>query len=147
MSGLELRRVLRALPEHFQKPGCGLQAEFLPHRHFWKERLTCGGCSWMSARALNYSINAHRAVLGPSGEMYNSHVTHLQPTAKHRVKKNSFYLRFMRTPRSEFGGIIALCCGLHSKGTPTSKDPITKLQTIIGGTTGSPNDTSALVTG
>lgn len=101
----------------------------------------------MSARALNYSINAHRAVLGPSGEMYNSHVTHLQPTAKHRVKKNSFYLRFMRTPRSEFGGIIALCCGLHSKGTPTSKDPITKLQTIIGGTTGSPNDTSALVTG
>ena len=53
----------------------------------------------------------------------------------------------MRTPRSEFGGIIALCRGLHSKGTPTSKHPITKLQTIIAGTTGSPNNASALVTG
>ena len=53
----------------------------------------------------------------------------------------------MRTPRHEFGGIIALCRGLHSKRTPTSKHPITKLQTIIGGTTGSPNDASALVTG
>ena len=51
------------------------------------------------------------------------------------------------TPRSEFGGIIALCRGLHSKGTPTSKHPITKLQTIIAGTTGSPNNASALVTG
>lgn len=53
----------------------------------------------------------------------------------------------MRTPRHEFGEIIALCHGLHSKGTLTSKHPITKLQTIIGGTTGSPNDVSALVTG
>lgn len=41
----------------------------------------------MSAHALNYSARAHQAVLGPSGEMYNSHVTHLQPTANIEVKK------------------------------------------------------------
>lgn len=45
------------------------------------------------------------------------------------------------------GGSLPFVVAFTSKGTPTSKHPITKLQTIIGGTTGSPNDTSALVTG
>lgn len=133
----------RALPEHFQKPGHRIKSEnpshfheFLPHRHYWMERLTHGRPLFISRASMPYELLHKLSQSGPCWIRWcDIQFPCDLPTTSCQTWsfKKSFYLRFIKIPRSDLvvvvGGGGNYCpslwlnpCGLHSTGFTFSKE-------------------------
>lgn len=85
--------------------------------------------------------------------IYNFHLTYPQPVAKHEVLKNIFYLRFVRTPRSDLvvvvvvgGGLLPFFVAFILQSPPSPKNSITELTTVYKMIMGPFNDASRQIT-